>query len=128
MAATWLVWPATARPTLAALMVPREVSTPDSPAGRIADDARHFAVLEDVDAAAVRAPRKAPGDRIMTGVAGAALKQAAIDRVAGVVRIDHRHHFQGLIAFQKLGIGAVQDHGIAAPARRVPFRRRNASD
>ena len=79
MAATSEELPAAARPSFLQPMKPRLVSTPHDLAV-LDPDARHFAVLDDVDAAAVGAARIAPGHRIMAHRAAAPLQEAALDR------------------------------------------------
>ena len=44
----------------------------------------------------------------------APLQQTAVDREAGVVEIEERHHFAHRLLVQKLGVDAVQTHGVAA--------------
>ena len=61
------------------------------PAG-LADESRHFAVLNDVDAAVARRARITPDDRVMTRRAAPALQQSALDRKPRIVEIEERQH------------------------------------
>ena len=58
----------------------------------VAQEAGHLAILDDVDAAPVCRARKAPGDRVMAGGAGARLQQPADDGEARRARnVEARH-------------------------------------
>src|SRR5690606_30646878 len=50
-------------------------------------EARHLAVLDNIDACAVRAACVTPGDTVMARGAGPALQEAALDREARIVEI-----------------------------------------
>ena len=67
-------------------------------------DAGHFAVLDQVDPAPVRTPRKAPGDRIVTGRACARLLEA-VNREARVIDIHQRRFAADAFAVEQDGIG-----------------------
>ena len=53
----------------------------------VAQEARHFALLDDVDAEAVGGAGITPGDRVVAGGAGAGLEDGALHGKAGTVRV-----------------------------------------
>ena len=75
----------------------------------------HLAILDDIDAAPVGSAGIAPGHRVMTHGAAAPLHQRALNRKAAIVEIQERDLGAQLFGIEKLGVGAVQDHRIAAP-------------
>ena len=66
-------------------MRPRVVSTRLDRAARVALDAGHFAILDDVDAERIGGARVAPGDGIVPRRAAAPLQRRAQHRIADVV-------------------------------------------
>ncbi len=84
----------------------------------VAANAGDFAVLDDVHAVRIGAAGHAPGDRVVTGGAGARLVGGAHDRVACVRRrVDQRHHRFDLLRRDELGVDAVEAIGVdPAPA------------
>ena len=85
-------------------------------------EAGDFAILDDVDAALVGGAGIAPGDGVMAHGAAAMLGEAALDRKAGIVDVEKRIACYDLRGGQKIGIGPVQHHGIAAPDEGVALR------
>ena len=96
-------------------MKPRLVSTPVQPPV-LDPEAGDLAVLDDVDAAPVGAARVAPCDGVMADGAAAPLDKRALYRKPAIVEIEERAFGAELLGVQKLGIGAVEDHRVAAPA------------
>ena len=87
------------------------------PAGRHVD-AGDLAILDDVHAARVRRPRKAPGDGVMARVAAPPLQGAAHDRVARVRRgVEDRAEGLDLFHGQELGVDRVEPVGVDPPGR-----------
>jgi hypothetical protein len=117
MAASRELLPATASATLPARMVPGCVDTGHT-AVRHAN-ANHFAILDNVDAATVRAARISPHHRVMARRSTAALQQSPMNGETGIVKIEIRRERAQLLDIEKLGIDAVQPHRIAAPGEGV---------
>ena len=91
------------------------------PAHPAALDAKpgHLAVLDQIDAARVRGPRKAPGHRVVPRRPGPPLQKPAVDRKARVVEVEVRRVGPHLLAGQQLRVVALQPHGVAAPREGV---------
>ena len=97
-AITTLVWPAATTPTRGVRIGPFEVSTPAMAPSRVAHEAQHLAVLDDVDANRIGAARVAPGDRIVARDAAAALQGGADHGIAHVRRdVERRAERLGLL-------------------------------
>src|SRR5438128_2104623 len=74
-------------------------------------EARHYALLDDVDAARVCRTRVSPSDRIMAHRAAAWLQQAAHDRKTRVRRaIEIGNAQRDLVTREELRVDAVQAH------------------
>ncbi len=91
----------------------RRLDAGDAPVG--APKARHLGVLDDVDAEPVGSARIAPRHRVVTNRSAAALQETTLDRKARVVVVEPGIHGADGIPVEKLGIDAVQPHGVAAP-------------
>src|SRR5579863_3440232 len=86
--------------------------------------ARHLAVLNDVDPEAVRAARIAPCHRVMPRNARATLNEPAKNRVACArTRVQHRHEFPDLVELEHFGIDALQADGVGPPLEPVHLMR-----
>ena len=108
------VLPATATPTFGARIVPRLRDDADD-AVALLQEAGHLAVLDDVDAEPVGGVREAPGDGVVARGAGARLQQPADDGKARVVaEVEAGAELGDLLGHQKLGVDAVEPHGVAA--------------
>ena len=118
MAATCELWPATAMPVRPARMRPaRGLDAADAPA--LHDEARHLAVLDDVDAERVGGARIAPGHGVVARRAGPPLQERATDgeaRLLGIVEIGQQLH--DVAAVEQLGVDAVEPHDVAAARQR----------
>ena len=73
-----------------------------------------FAVLDDIDAAHVGPARIAPCHGVMPHRAAALLRQTALDREAGVVKVQEGIQCAHIFLGQQLRVGAVHDHRVAA--------------
>ena len=91
----------------------RRLHAPDPAA--LDAQARHLAVLDQVDPARVRGARVAPGDRVVPRRPGPPLQEAAIDGEARVVEVEERPAGAHLLARQQLRVVALQPHRVAAP-------------
>jgi hypothetical protein len=77
-------------------------------------------LLNDVDAACIRAARITPRDRIVAGDTARGLQESAHDRIArGRRAIEQGHPGGDFFAGEQLGVDAVEPHRIAAPRIRV---------
>ena len=85
---------------------PRVVSTPVDCAAGVAADARHLAVLDDVDPERIGGPGIAPGDRIVARGAAAPLQRRAQHRVADVANVQRRAEVAGLLGREPLIVDA----------------------
>ena len=113
--------PAAASPSFRHSMKPLLVSTPFDLA--VVDlDAVDLAILDNVDAAAVRAARIAPRDGIMTDGAAAPLQYGAADRKAALSKSRNGTIFRTSSRSSKFTIDAVNAHRIAAPRERIALR------
>ena len=93
----------------------------------ILDEVGHFAVFQDVDAAAVGAAGITPRNRIMPGSAGAPLHQPTEDREARRARnIDRGHQLLDFGRRHQHRVGVEVAHGVAAPREIVELRGRMA--
>ncbi len=105
-AATRELLPATERPTL---------FRPDGTARRLDaggaavldDQARHFAILHDVDAAVAGTARVAPGDGVVPRRAAALLQEAALNGEARIIEIQKWQHGAYLLTVEQIRIDAM---------------------
>ena len=87
-----------------------------------ADEAGHFTVLDDVDAAIARGARVAPHDGIVPRGAAASLQKSAVDRKAGVLEVEKGQHAPHAARIEQFRIDAVHAHGVAAACVRIALR------
>ncbi len=119
--------PAAASASLPQPMKPFVVFDASDPA-IVATNARDLAILDYVDAAHVSAASIAPSNRIMAHGAAALLQKSAPNREAGIVIVEEWQHLAHRGAIEKVGIDAVQAHGIAAALYRRRAGRRSGRD
>ena len=91
-------------------------------AAALDDEARHLAVLDDVDAAVRGRAGVAPSDRIVPHRAAPPLQQAAADRKAGVAEIEKGHEGADRVLIEEFRVDAGKPHGVAAPRIGVALR------
>src|ERR1700719_713453 len=91
-------------------------------ASAVADDARNFAMLDDIDASLGRPARVAPGDGLVAHGAAARLQESTQRRVAAVVEVDERYERLHGLAPEAFRIHAEDAHLIGAAREQIALR------
>jgi hypothetical protein len=104
--------PATARRPCSRRCIPRGLHARDLAV--LDPEAGDGAVLDDVHAAPVGAPGVAPGHGVVARGAAALLEEAALDGKRAWSKL-RNGYIRRTPRGRELGVGAVQDHGVAAP-------------